>query len=57
LTPATGSGEANLHFLVDTIDADMFLRADHCQVENYKLCAPFGLLVWYYLARPDRVLF
>ncbi|KAJ7864578.1 hypothetical protein B0H14DRAFT_3084417 [Mycena olivaceomarginata] len=30
LTPAAGSGKANLHFLVDTIDADMFLRADRC---------------------------
>ncbi|KAJ6495094.1 hypothetical protein C8R45DRAFT_823984, partial [Mycena sanguinolenta] len=28
LTPATDSGRDNLHFLVDTIDADMFLRAD-----------------------------
>ncbi|KAJ7145980.1 hypothetical protein C8R44DRAFT_826977 [Mycena epipterygia] len=28
LTPATGSGRDNLYFLVDTVDADMFLRAD-----------------------------
>ncbi|KAJ7358127.1 hypothetical protein DFH08DRAFT_687507, partial [Mycena albidolilacea] len=30
LTPVTGSGKGNLHFLVDTIDTDMFLRADSC---------------------------
>jgi hypothetical protein len=30
LTPAAGSSKANLHFLVDTVDANMFLRADRC---------------------------
>ncbi|KAJ6493758.1 hypothetical protein DFH09DRAFT_1337978 [Mycena vulgaris] len=28
LTPATDSGRENLHFFVDTVDPDMFLRAD-----------------------------
>ncbi|KAJ7264829.1 hypothetical protein C8J57DRAFT_1436238 [Mycena rebaudengoi] len=28
LTPARDSGKPDLHFLVDTVDADMFLRAD-----------------------------
>ncbi|KAJ7464184.1 hypothetical protein FB451DRAFT_1352911 [Mycena latifolia] len=28
LAPATDSGKDNLHFFVDTVDADMFLRAD-----------------------------
>ncbi|KAJ7842948.1 hypothetical protein B0H14DRAFT_2351331, partial [Mycena olivaceomarginata] len=28
LTPATDSEKENLHFLVDTVDPDMFLRAD-----------------------------
>ncbi|KAJ7456343.1 hypothetical protein B0H11DRAFT_1739343, partial [Mycena galericulata] len=28
LTPAPVSGKGNRHFLVDTVDSDMFLRAD-----------------------------
>jgi hypothetical protein len=28
LTPVPGNGKKNLHFLVDAVDTDMFLRAD-----------------------------
>ncbi|KAJ7867242.1 hypothetical protein B0H14DRAFT_2572998 [Mycena olivaceomarginata] len=35
LTPVPENGKENLHFLVDTIDADMFLRADKCWSLKY----------------------